>query len=69
MLNNEYAMANSMKQAISEKLNTDMIWEILSFVSRWWTSVWWALLWSQVWPFNNDSIEWKLGNSILICRW
>lgn len=65
MLNNEYAMANSMKQAISEKLNTDMIWEILSFVSnRWWTSVWWALLWSQVWPFNNDSIEWKLGNIV-----
>ncbi len=65
MLNNEYAMANAMKQAISEKLNTDMIWEILSFVSnRWWTSVWWAILWSQVWPFNNDSIEWKLGNIV-----
>ena len=65
MLNNEDAMANAMKQAISEKLNTDMIWEILSFVSnRWWTSVWWAILWSQVWPFNNDSIEWKLGNIV-----
>ncbi|HPC34621.1 MAG TPA: hypothetical protein PLP73_03075, partial [Candidatus Absconditabacterales bacterium] len=65
MLNNEYAMANAMKQAISEKLNTDMIGEILSFVSnRGGTSVGGAILGSQVGPFNNDSIEGKLGNIV-----
>lgn len=65
LLNNEYAMASSMKKAIEEKLNTDMIGEILSFVNnRGWSSIGWALLWSQAWPFDNNTIEGKLGNII-----
>jgi hypothetical protein len=66
LLNNEYAMANWMKQAITEKLKTDMLWEILSFVSnRWSTSVFGWIVWTQVWPFDNNTTEWKLWNIIL----
>ena len=65
LLNNEYAMASSMKKAIEEKLNTDMIWEIISFVNnRWWSSIGWALLWSQTWPFDSNTVEGKLWNII-----
>lgn len=67
LLNNEYAMANSMKQAIEQKLNTDVIGEILSFVSnRWGTSIAGAIAWGGwVWPFDRNTVWWKLGNVLV----
>lgn len=65
LLNNEYAMASSMKKAISEKHSSDVIGEILSFVNnRWWSSLAGWLIWSQAGPFDSNSIEGKVWNII-----
>lgn len=65
-LNNEIAMARSMEEAITQKLWSDLAWEILSFVSnKWGTTMAWWLLWSEVWPFDSNTIGGKLGNIVV----
>lgn len=66
LLNNEFAMADSMQKAIQHKETSATLSDFLNaFTSRWWGSIIWWLAWLEVWwPFDEKTVAWKVGNAL-----
>ena len=62
MLNNETQIAKWLQDWISRKDSADAAREMLSVFSK--SAIGWAA-WYNVWPFDSDTIEWKIWNVIL----
>jgi len=62
MLNNETQIAKWLQDWISRKDSADAAREMLSVFSK--SAIGWAA-WYNVWPFDNDTIEWKIWNVII----
>ena len=62
MLNNETSVSRTLADAVSRKDSADIAREMLSVFSK--PAIWWALSMNQ-WPFNGNTIEWKIGNFIV----
>ena len=64
MLNNETQVAKWLQDAISRKDSADAARELLSVFDKW--TIGWALAWGTAWwPFDSDSITWKIWNIIV----
>ena len=64
MLNNETQVAKWLQDAISRKDSADAARELLSVFDKW--TIGWALAWGTAWwPFDNDSVTWKVWNIIV----
>jgi len=66
LLNNEISTSYAFAEWIARKEATEFRQELLNmFSSRWgWMILWW-LAWSQVWPFDSNTIFWKVWNIIV----
>ena len=63
MLNNETQISHSLADAISKKDSADAVRDFLSIYGNW--LIWW-FAWSQwVWVFDNNTIPWKIWNTIV----
>lgn len=62
LLNNETQIAKWLQDAISKKDSADLAREMLWVFSKW--AIGWAA-WYSVWPFDNDSIAWKVWNVVV----
>ena len=63
LLNNETQVSKSLQDAISRKDSADAAREMLSIFSK--GTIWWALGGTAGWPFDWNSIPWKLGNILV----
>lgn len=64
MLNNETQVAKWLQDAISRKDSADAARELLSVFDKW--TIGWALAWGTAWwPFDSDSVTWKIWNIIV----
>lgn len=64
MLNNETQVAKWLQDAISRKDSADAARELLSVFDK--GTIGWALAWGTAWwPFDNDSVTWKIWNIIV----
>lgn len=63
LLNNETQVSKSLQDAISRKDSADAAREMLSIFSK--GTIWGALGWTAGWPFDWNSIPWKLGNILV----
>ena len=62
MLNNETSVSRTLADAVSRKDSADIAREMLSVFSK--PAIWWALSMNQ-WPFNGNTVEWKIGNFLV----
>lgn len=62
LLNNETAMANWLRDAISKKESADAVREFLWVFSR--GTIWWVV-WTQTWPFDRNTVPWQIGNFLV----
>ena len=66
LLNNEFAMADALKKAITQKDQLDRVSELWNFISRnWWPMAIGWILGSQWWVFNNDTLWGRLWNIVV----
>lgn len=64
MLNNETQVAKGLQDAISRKDSADAARELLSVFDKW--TIGWALAWGTAWwPFDSDSVTWRIWNIIV----
>jgi len=64
MLNNETQVAKWLQDAISRKDSADAARELLSVFDK--GTIGWALAWGTAWwPFDSDSVTWKIWNIIV----
>ena len=62
MLNNEIQVAKALEKWISAKDSADMAREMLSIFSK--GTIWWAI-WAYKWPFDSDTLWWRIGNVLI----
>lgn len=66
LLNNEFAMADSMRKAIAQKDSLDAVSTITNFISHSGSplAIWW-IAGANVWPFDKNTTEWMIWNIIV----
>lgn len=66
LLNNEFAMADSMKKAIAQKDALDVVSTITNFISHSGSPLAiWGIAGANVWPFDKNTTEWMIWNIIV----
>lgn len=63
LLNNETQVSRSLQDAISRKDSADAAREMLSIFSK--GTIWGALGWTAGWPFDWNTLPWKLWNILV----
>lgn len=63
MLNNEIQVAKALQDWITRKDSADAVREIMSMFGKYapWGIAWWVLWW----PFDKDTLSWRLGNMVV----